>query len=166
MIKRKEVKTKGSVKSITTSKRKKEKITQKQRNVAFFIDGENISYKKAEQAVEIVKARGMVCSGRVYGLQKDESTKGWSEKAKKLGIMDIRLSGSPEKDKVDKKMQKDIKNVASWAENIDIVCIISSDGGFSDTAKQLIKQGKWVVGLGEKKTPGKLRNSCSEFIDI
>lgn len=44
----------------------------------------------------------------MYGLQKDECTKSWSDKAKKLDIKDIRLCGNPEKDKVDNKIKKDV----------------------------------------------------------
>lgn len=45
----------------------------------------------------------------MYGLQKDECTKSWSDKAKKLDIKDIRLCGNPEKDKVDNKIKKRCK---------------------------------------------------------
>lgn len=59
--------------------------------------------------MQVVKQQGVLYSSRVYGLQKDEGTKGWSEKANKFGIKDIRLFGAPEKDKADKKIQKDVK---------------------------------------------------------
>lgn len=86
---------------------KKTVAKNKKKNTALFIDGENISHKKAESILKAVKHQGELYSARVYGLQKDEHTKGWSEKAKEYDIKDIRLYGGPEKDKADKKIQKD-----------------------------------------------------------
>ena len=59
-------------------------------NAALFIDGENISSKKAEQIQKIANKQGVLGIEKVYGLQKDECTKSWSDKAKKLDIKDIR----------------------------------------------------------------------------
>ena len=99
-------------------------------------------------------------------MQKDEHTKGWTEEAKKGGLIDIRLSGSPEKDKVDKKISKDTKKAIRDQKNLDIVCIATSDGGYVDTVNELRSQGKRVVIIGEDKTPDELRDACSEFILI
>lgn len=135
-------------------------------NTLLFIDGENISHKKAERIIKVVKQQGKLCSSRVYGLQKDQSTKGWSEKAKKCNIKDIRLFGEPEKDKVDKKIQKDVKREVSQQKKVDTVCIATSDKGYADTIKQLREQGKRVVVIGEEQAPKKLRNAGDEFIKI
>ena len=90
----------------------------------------------------------------------------WSEKAKEEDIKDIRLSGGPDKDKVDKKIQKDAKKIIKNNKSIDVVCIATSDGGYVDTIKELRSQGKKVVVIGEEKAPDELRESCSEFIEI
>ena len=41
--------------------------------------------------------------------------------------------------------------------------IATSDKGYTDTVKELRRQGKKVVGIGEKKAPKELRDACSEF---
>ena len=154
------------------SKKKKKTIqtksnsTRKKVNAALFIDGENISSKKAEQNQKIANKQGVLGTEKVYGLQKDECTKSWSDKAKKLDIKDIRLCGNPEKDKVDNKIKKDVNREIKNNKSVDVVCIATSDKGYTDTVKELRRQGKKVVGIGEKKAPKELRDACSEFFEI
>lgn len=99
-------------------------------------------------------------------MQKDTRTKSWSDQAKDLGIEDIRLCGNPEKDKVDKKIQKDVKKEIENNKLVDVVCIVTSDKGYTETVRELRRQGKRVVGIGEKKAPKELRDACSKFIEI
>lgn len=132
------------------------------------IDGENISYKKAEIILSAAKEQGILDMSqvRVYGMQKDWATKGWSEKAKELEIKDIRLSGEREKDKVDKKIKKDALNKIDQAKNIDIIIIAASDKGYVDIINELRDKGKRVVVIGEEKAPDELREAASEFIEV
>lgn len=153
--------------SSAVSKRKKEhKTREKKKNTALFIDGENISHKKANSILSVAKKQGELYSARVYGLQKDECTKEWSKRAKEYDIKDIRLCGAPAKDKVDKKIQKDAYKEIIQEKNIDIVCIATSDNGYVKTVRKLREQGKRVVVIGEDKAPNELRNACNQFIEI
>lgn len=138
----------------------------KKKNTALFIDGENISCKKAEAIMDVVRQQGILFSNRVYGLQKDNSTRGWSAKAREYGITDIRLFGGPAKNKVDRKMQKDMKKEIAQYKNVDIVCMATSDKGYVEAIRQLRACGKRVVVIGEGKAPDQLRNAGSRFIEI
>ena len=150
----------------SSSKTNKTNSGIKKKNTSLFIDGENISSKKANAIMRAAEKQGVIDAAKVYGIQKDAHTKGWTEKAKECAIKDIRLSGEPEKDKVDKKIFKDTKKAVLEQKNLDIVCIATSDGGFVDTVKKLRAQGKRVVVIGEEKAPDELRQACSEFIEI
>lgn len=143
------------------------KKMDKKKNSALLIDGENISYKKAESILSAAKKQGVLDMNqvRVYGLQKDTSTKGWSEKAKELGIRDIRLCGGPLKDKVDRKIQKDALNMMN-TKNINTVCISTSDKGYVGSINELRKGKKQVVVIGEAKAPVKLRDACNRFVEV
>lgn len=152
--------------SETLKKHKPNVQRRKKQNMAVFIDGENISSKKAEKIMQIVKRQGELYSARVYGLQKDPHTKNWTDKAQKLGIKDIRLSGAHEKDKADRKIQKDAKKEIMQAKNVDVVCIATSDKGYADTVCALREQGKRVVVIGEEKTPVELRQAANKFIKV
>lgn len=139
---------------------------RKKKNMLTLIDGENISAKRATEIMRIAKTQGVPYESKVYGLQKDPRTKGWSDKAKLYDIKDIRLYGIPEKNKVDKKVQKDARNEVNRHKNIDTVLIVSSDGGYTETVRELRSMGKRVIIIGEQKTPKRLRESCSWFIEI
>ena len=139
---------------------------EKKKNMSLFIDGENISHTKVKKIMKAAEKEGELFSARVYGLQKDPHTKAWTDEAKEYGIKDIRLSGGPEKDKADKKIQKDTNREIVNAKNVDIVCIATSDKGFTDTVRDLREKGKKVVIIGEGKTPQELRDACSKFIEV
>ena len=148
------------------SKNNKTNSGIKKKNTSLFIDGENISSKKARAIVKAAEKQGVIDTAKVYGIQSDAHTKGWTDMAKECGIKDIRLSGEHKKDKVDKKIFKDTKKAILEQKNLDIVCIATSDGGFTDTVKELRAQGKRVVVIGEEKAPDELRQACSEFIKV
>lgn len=138
----------------------------KKRNTLLMIDGENISARKGEKIVDAAKNQGILFEGKVYGRQKDPSTRNWTDKAKQCALKDIRLYGSPEKNKVDRKIQKDAGNEVCRFKNIDIVCLATSDGGYVPLIRSLRSQGKRVVVIGEEKAPRRLRESCSQFIRV
>ena len=157
----------GQKKAKKQQKKKKNTNSQeKKKNMSLFIDGENISHTKAKKIMKAVKKEGELFSAKVYGLQKDPHTKAWTDEAKEYGIKDIRLSGGPEKDKADKKIQKDVNREVINAKNVDIICIATSDKGFVEMVQNLREKGKRVVIIGEEKTPQELRNACSKFIEL
>lgn len=139
----------------------------KKRNTAIFIDGENIGAKKANQIFSVAKKCGITDYIKVYGRQKDNRTKRWSEVAKRTQRMkDIRLYGGPQKDKVDKKIQRDTLMAITRTPNIDIFLIVTSDHGYVQNIKELREKGKRVVVVGEDNSPVTLRNAGNEFILI
>lgn len=138
----------------------------KKRNTGVLIDGENISSRKAELIMKAVKSQGVLYKAKVYGRQKDTYTRAWSIKAKECGIEDIRLFGGPEKDKIDKKIKKDARNIINQHKNVDVVCIATNDAGYVDVIENLRSRGKRVIVIGESKAPEKLRKCCNSFIEI
>ncbi len=122
----------------------------RKKNMAVYIDGENVSFRSYREISKKVGLQGVCDYAKVYGRQKDKRTKGWTELAKQskgeeIELKDIRLFGPPEKDKVDKKIKKDIKNDISKNKSIDVVCLVSSDKGFKDVIEECRKKGKRVV---------------------
>lgn len=155
-----------SIRENRNARRKMPAPSMKKKNSLLLIDGENISYKKADAIMKSAMDQGVLYKGKVYGRQKDVCTKGWSEKAKEYMIQDIRLYGEPQKDKADKKIRKDAKKEVTHNKCIDVVCIATSDGGYLDTIKELRSQKKRVVVIGEKKAPEALRKACNRFIEV
>lgn len=135
-------------------------------DIALFIDGENISSKYAKQILELANNIGTIAVAKVYGLQKDEHTKRWTEKARENEIKDIRLCGKPEKNKVDKKIIKDMKKVIldhSW---INTICIVSCDGGYAEVLKELRDLGLTIVAIAKKNLSHELKEVCDEIYEL
>ena len=139
----------------------------RKRNTAVFIDGENGPAKKAVAIMKAAKKRGVIDTVKVYGLQKDQRTKKWSEVALTIeGMKDIRLRGGPARNKVDKKIMKDTIHDIKAAPNVDVVIIVSSDHGYVKNVRELRAMGKHVVVIGEENAPKNLRQSCNEFVQV
>lgn len=139
---------------------------KRKKNLLLLIDAENVSHKKAGVIMRCVELQGVIDMAKVYGRQKDSHIKRWSEKSREYGLEDIRLCGPPQKDKVDKEIQKDARREIYEHKNLDIVCLVTSDSGYANTVDEIRSQGKRVVVIGEKKASEVLRKSCSKFIEI
>ena len=142
-------------------------MRRKKRNTWVYIDGENVPERKYGAIKEAVSQIGVRDCSKVYGLKNDKSTKAWTECSRKeKGLRDVRLKGKPEKNKVDRKIKKDIRRDIRENKGMDVIVIVSSDKGFRDIVEEGRKAGKKVVVIGEEKTAGKLREACSEFWEI
>ena len=131
----------------------------------FLIDGENVSHKKADQIDAIIIQIKNVSERKVYHRKLDPITRAWTELSKARGYKDICLCGGPEKNKIDRKMQKDARRYMK-ASDIGAVYIVTSDAGFRCLAKDACMAGKRLCFVGEKKAPEKLRMAGSEFIEL
>ncbi len=135
-------------------------------NTEVLIDGENMSHKKAAIIMQIAASQGVLYESRVYGRQRDRRTRGWTDKAKKHGIKDIRLYGGPKKNKVDNKIKKDANRIMYNDKNVDIFVIATSDSDYIEEIELLRMHGKRVVVVGSKQAPASLRESCNKFIEV
>ncbi|MCI7499262.1 MAG: NYN domain-containing protein, partial [Oscillospiraceae bacterium] len=51
-----------------------------------------------------------------------------------------------------------------YSGNVDGFCIVSSDSDFTRLAARLRESGKYVIGMGEKKTPTPFISACNRFV--
>lgn len=140
--------------------------SKKKKNTMVFIDAENISSNHCSKIIGQAKSVGEVYEARYYALQNDNSTVAWKNVAKKYSIKPILIYGEPAHNKIDNKIIKDIKNIVKTNKSIDIFCIASRDGGYSEIAKYLRQNKKRVVILAAKNTSKKLKSISSEIKGI
>ena len=133
----------------------------KQRTV-ILVDGENISYKKADEITALSRRLGNVVERKVYHRQKDPITRMWN---KKTAYKNIHIPGKAAHNLIDHKIQEDARNYLKSPE-IDIVCVVSSDSDFCCLAEDASASGKDLYFIGEKKAPGKLRRAGTRFIEL
>lgn len=135
------------------------------KQIAVFIDGENISHKKAADIIEKAKNRGSIEFARVYGIQNNNSDKPWVKTSAQLGIKHIRLAGGSKKNKVDKKMFDEILNETKKAKHADTIIIATNDTDFIPTIENVRSTGVHVIIMGLKSSlSDKMKKSCDSFI--
>lgn len=144
----------------------KEKSSNTQKTISLYIDAENVGAQHADRIMNLVKEKGKVVEKNYYNRQKDNSTVHWKEAAKKYKLKNISMYGKPEKDKIDKKIKKDIRKTLA-NEAVDIICLVTSDGGYEDIVKEVKRFGKEIIVMGEEKAPTCLRKAVKgNFIKL
>lgn len=139
----------------------------KKKNMLVVVDAENISARKASRIYEKVNKCGTLDCARVYRRKNDRRTERWSEKIEMFpGYEDVRISGGPEKNKVDNRIKKDVGEYVKKHKNIDIIVIVSADHGYSECIRLLRNQGKKVIVIAGEQASKKLVESSSMYLAI
>ncbi len=138
------------------------------KNVFAFIDAENVPSKYWEQIEYRMSCLVDNWSGKVYALQKDHATMSWHEVAKANDCLkEIRLSGGPAKNKVDKKIIRDIRRlIGNCVPAETCVIIVSSDSDYRVVVAELKEAGVRVIGIGEVKANEDYKQSFNRFIEL
>ena len=145
----------------------RELIGSNGKNVMVFVDGENIPAKYYDQIELQVKWLVDQHQAKVYARQKDGATQRWHDVSRESGIKEIRLCGGPAKNKVDKKIIKDMKSfVGKCVPSETTLFLVTSDTDFATTVKELREMGVKVIGFGEAKSSMRLRDAYDEFFEL
>ena len=134
-------------------------------SIVVLVDGENVSAKRADEILRLARRFGHVDLLRVYHRQKDPVTRAWTKKSNVSAYTDVCLFGGPEKNKIDRKIQKDAQRYFS-AEGVGGVVVVSSDADFRCLAENAAAAGKSFCVIGEKQAPLRLRRACDRFIEL
>ena len=141
-------------------------MPDKFKNIAVLIDAENISYNFLEDISENIALYGIVSVRRIYGDWTSEKMKGWKSLLLEYAIQPIQqFSNTVGKNSTDSALIIDAMDLL-YLQHFDCFCIVSSDSDFTRLASRIREQGKYVVGIGEKKTPSSFENACNEFLHI
>lgn len=134
------------------------------KNIALFIDAENISYTKLEDIIEKISANGRIVVKRAYGDWTKKNQAPWREQFNRLAIKPCQqFSYVSGKNAADMALTIDAVELLH-KEIYDMFVIASSDSDYTPLAIHLRESGAYVVGIGEKKTPESFQHSCDEFI--
>lgn len=141
-------------------------MPDKFRNIAVLIDAENISHNFLEDISEDIALYGIVSVRRIYGDWTSEKMKGWKPLLLEYAIQPIQqFSNTVGKNSTDSALIIDAMDLL-YLQHFDCFCIVSSDSDFTRLASRIREQGKYVIGIGEKKTPSSFVNACNEFLHI
>lgn len=141
-------------------------MPDKYKNIAVLIDAENISHNFFDDISENIALYGIVSVRRIYADWTSEKMKGWKTLLLEYAIQPIQqFSNTVGKNSTDSALIIDAMDLL-YQHHFDCFCIVSSDSDFTRLANRIREQGKYVVGIGEKKTPSAFVNACNEFIHI
>ena len=132
---------------------------------AVLIDAENISAKYAKIIFNELEKYGFVSCRRIYGNWSKEH--GWKEEILlENSIMPIQqFSYTAGKNSTDMAMVIDAMDLL-YQNKLDGFCLVTSDSDFTRLAMRLREEGKYVLGMGESKTPLALTQACNKFVHL
>ncbi len=130
---------------------------------AVLIDSDNISSKYAASIFDELEKYGFASCRRIYGNWSKGN--GWSEGVLlEYSITPIQqFSYTSGKNATDIAMVIDAMDLL-YKDKVDGFCLVTSDSDFTRLAMRLREEKKYVLGMGESKTPAALTRSCNKFI--
>lgn len=134
-----------------------------EKRIAVLIDADNVSDKYIQHILDEVSNFGTATYKRIYGDWTKPALSSWKSVLLDNSITPIQQYGyTTGKNATDSAMIIDAMDIL-YSDNVEGFCIVSSDSDFTRLAVRLRESGKYVVGMGEKKTPGAFISACNKF---
>ena len=134
-----------------------------EKRIALLIDSDNVSAKYLDFILDKVNEEGITTYKRIYGDWTRPELSSWKKILLDYSITPIQQYGyTTGKNATDSAMIIDAMDIL-YDDNVEGFCIVSSDSDFTRLATRLREAGKYVVGMGEKKTPAPFIASCNQF---
>lgn len=135
----------------------------KNRTFAVLVDGENVSPKDFNGVIQEVEKNGDIALQRVYADWTHPPRSGWKEVLHETGARPVHQFNYG-KDAADHALIMDAIELTSSNLRLDAFCIVSSDGGYHTLAQRIREKGLYVMGIGKRNTPQRLRHACHHFV--
>lgn len=134
------------------------------KNVAIFIDAENISAKYADDIFKIASDYGELIIKRIYADWTSEAVKSWKEQIYKHSISSIQnFKFSNGKNSSDMYLLTDAMSVFYEKKNINPFIIVSSDRDYTPLVQKLRENKKQVVGISTNRASKFYTNVFNNF---
>lgn len=134
-----------------------------EKKYALLIDADNVSPKYMDLVLRETKTLGDVSIRRIYGDWTEIGKHSWKECLLENSLTPIQqYSYTTGKNASDSAMIIDAMDIL-YTREIDGFVIVSSDSDFTKLAMRLRESGKYVVGMGESKTPSPFVKACDRF---
>ena len=132
---------------------------------AVLIHAENVSAKYAAVIFDELEKYGYASCRRIYGNWSKEN--GWKEEILlAYSIIPIQqFSYTAGKNSTDIAIVIDAMDLL-YQRKVDGFCLVTSDSDFTRLAMRLREEKKYVLGMGESKTPLALTRACNKFIHL
>lgn len=132
--------------------------------LAVLIDAENISSKYIDVILSEANNLGDVIYKRIYGNWTTPQMASWRNTILDNAIQPVQqYSNTIRKNSSDSALIIDAMDLL-YQSNLDGFCIVSSDSDFTRLASRLRESPKYVLGMGESKTPRSFISACNKFL--
>ena len=139
---------------------------KKELNLAVLFDADNVPYAHVQEMLNEMTKYGVVTYKRIYGDWTKPTLAGWKTVLLENAITPVQqYSYTTGKNATDSAMIIDAMDILH-NDKMDGFCIISSDSDFTRLATRLRESNKYVIGMGERKTPRPFIVACDKFIYI
>jgi hypothetical protein len=136
---------------------------EKEMKIAVLIDAENISGKYVNVILSEANNLGNVIYKRIYGDWTSNQMGAWKKVVLDNSIQPIQqYSNVSGKNSSDSSLIIDAMDLL-YQGRADGFCIVSSDSDFTRLASRLREAEKYVLGMGEQKTPRSFISACNKF---
>lgn len=132
------------------------------KNVAIFIDAENISFKYAKDIFNIASSYGELIIKRIYADWRSPALSGWKDEIAEHSIIAIQNFKFNRKNSSDMHLMADAMSMF-YEKDIEIFIIVSSDSDYIPLVHKLRENKKQVVGIVENKANQSYINAFNEF---
>ncbi len=132
---------------------------------AVLIDSENISSNYVSAIFDELENYGFASVRRIYGNWSKGSS--WKERLMlEYSLTPIQqFSYTQGKNSTDMAMVIDAMDLL-YQNKVDGFCLVTSDSDFTRLANRLREENKYVLGMGESKTPLALARACNRFVHL
>ena len=132
--------------------------------LAVLIDAENISNKYIDVILSEANNLGNIVYKRIYGNWTTSQMASWKNIILDNAIQPIQqYSNTIRKNSSDSALIIDTMDLL-YQSDLDAYCIVSSDSDFTRLASRLRESQKYVLGMGESKTPRSFISACNKFL--
>lgn len=132
---------------------------------ALLIDSDNVSADYVQKILDELNDYGTVPIRRIYGDWSKRNSNKWTKVLNTNAIQAMQqFAYTKGKNATDSFMIIDAMDILFLKENINGFCLVTSDSDFTRLAARLRESGKYVIGMGENKTPEAFINNCDKFI--
>jgi len=136
---------------------------EKDLKIAVLIDADNVSDKYVKVIFDEVNNHGTATYKRIYGDWTKPQFSQWKNVLLNYSISPIQqYAYTVGKNATDAALIIDAMDIL-YSGQVDGFCIVSSDSDFTRLASRLREAGKYVLGMGEKKTPVPFISACEKF---
>jgi uncharacterized protein (TIGR00288 family) len=137
-----------------------------EKKIAVLIDADNAQYSRMKTVLREVSTHGHIITKRAYGDWSSSNLKNWKDHLNELAIQPVQqFAYTQGKNSTDAHLIIDAMDLL-YSEKYDAFVLVSSDSDFTRLASRLRESQKYVIGVGESKTPISFRNACDEFIIV